>query len=445
MHHINDRVTISGVEGDVTPQKLTVSYANNSTAAITVDSVGIFTSFENVAVAATNPGYIKIRDEIIKYTGTSGNTLTGITRQQDSTLAKNYIVGDLVTKYELSGVSLRRINLTHNFSDVTDSNPFTLDSYKVKLDMGANGIGRSTTTAASFPPRLFLDQSKSTGGVNIKATQNMPFQLITPIVQNVTVPGTNLSATIKTVSGTSINDGSGSGADIPFTVQEVEDVALNEINYLNSPRIIASRVNETNNSSITVLPGDRSFNMSLNLNSDNTLLSPVIDTERITAVLTSNRIDKLVSNFATDSRVDTLEDDPSSTQYISKENILETSATSIKIIVDAHVNDYSDVRAFYAISQTPGTDPIFVPFPGFENLNERGQIISVENSNGKPDVLVPSSQIRGFHPDDLQYKELTFTANDLQAFKSFRIKFVMTSTNQAYVPRIASLKVIALA
>ena len=198
-------------------------------------------------------------------------------------------------------------------------------------------------------------------------------------------------------------------------------------------------------SSITVLPGDRSFNMSLNLNSDNTLLSPVIDTERITAVLTSNRIDKLVSNFATDSRVDTLEDDPSSTQYISKENILETSATSIKIIVDAHVNDYSDVRAFYAISQTPGTDPIFVPFPGFENLNERGQIISVENSNGKPDVLVPSSQIRGFHPDDLQYKELTFTANDLQAFKSFRIKFVMTSTNQAYVPRIASLKVIALA
>ena len=109
------------------------------------------------------------------------------------------------------------------------------------------------------------------------------------------------------------------------------------------------------------------------------------------------------------------------------------------------MNDYSDVRAFYAISQTPGTDPIFVPFPGFENLNERGQIISVENSNGKPDVLVPSSQIRGFHPDDLQYKELTFTANDLQAFKSFRIKFVMTSTNQAYVPRIASLKVIALA
>ena len=445
MHHINDKVTISGVESDITPQKLTIAYANNSTDAITVDSIGIFENFENVAVAATNPGYIKIRDEIIKYTGTSGNTLTGITRQQDSTLAKNYIVGDLVSKYELNGVSLRRINLTHNFSDVTDSNPITLDSYKIKLDMGANGIGRSTTTAASFPPRLFSNQSKSTGGVNIKATQNMPFQLITPIVQNVTVPGTTLSAQIKTVSGTSINDGSGTGADIPFTVQETEDVALNEINYLNSARIIASRVNETNNSTITVLPGDRSFNMSLTLNTDNTLVSPIIDTERITAVLTSNRIDKLVSNFATDSRVNTLEDDPSSTQYISKENVLETSATSIKVIVDAHVNDYSDIRAFFAVNKNPGDEPIFVPFPGFENLNEKGQIISVENSNGKPDSFVPTSEIRGFHPDDLQYKELTFTADDLQAFKSFRIKFVMTSTNQAYVPRIASLKVIALA
>ena len=51
MHHINDRVTISEYLGnDVTPQKLTVSYANNSTAAITVDRVGIFTSFEKFAV-----------------------------------------------------------------------------------------------------------------------------------------------------------------------------------------------------------------------------------------------------------------------------------------------------------------------------------------------------------------------------------------------------------
>ena len=55
-----------------------------------------FSTFENVGVAATKPGYIKIKDEIIKYTGFSGDTLTGITRQQDSTLGQNYVTGDLV-------------------------------------------------------------------------------------------------------------------------------------------------------------------------------------------------------------------------------------------------------------------------------------------------------------------------------------------------------------
>ena len=86
---------------------------------------------------------------------------------------------------------------------VTTANPITLDSYKIKLDMGANGIGRSTTTVTDYPPRLFSKNTKSGGGVNIHATQNMSFELITPVVQNVTVSGTTIDATLKTVSGTS--------------------------------------------------------------------------------------------------------------------------------------------------------------------------------------------------------------------------------------------------
>ena len=49
---------------------------------------------------------------------------------------------------------------------------------------------------------------------------------------------------MTTISGTSINDGSGTGTDLPFVVQETEGIALNNSNYLTSPRIIASRVNE---------------------------------------------------------------------------------------------------------------------------------------------------------------------------------------------------------
>ena len=442
MHHQINRVTISGVESDVPTTKLTAPYANNSTANISVASTSEFSTFENVGVAATNPGYLKIKNEIIKYTGFSGDTLTGITRQQDSTLAQNYVTGDLVSKYEFGGVSLRRINLTHNLANVTDSNPITLDSYKIKLDMGANGIGR--TSAESYP-LLKLKETKSGGGTVIHATQNMPFEIITPMIQNTTVSGTSLSGEIKTVSGSSVNTGSGQGSDTPFVVQSVESVGINKINYLNSPRIIASRVNETNNSSITVLPGDRSFNMKLNLNSNDPRISPTIDTERISAILTSNRIDKLISDFTTDNRVDSLENDPSAFQYVSKENTLETSSTSLKIILDAHINEYTDIRAFYAISENQGFDPIFVPFPGFDNLNEKEQIISIDKSDGRTDVFTPPSEASGFVTKDLQFKELTFSVKDLPSFKSFRIKFVMTSTNQAYVPRVSNLKVIALA
>ena len=448
MYHEQNLVTLSDVASDIIPTKLSVPYNNSSTDPITVDSVGILTTFENVAIAATNPGYIKIKNEIIKYTGVSAfsgqATLTGVTRAQDSTSTQNYVKGDLIQKYELGGVSLRRINRTHDFREVSETNPITLDSYKIKVDMGEQGIGRSTSTVTSYPA-LFLNQTKSTGGFDIHATQNMPFEVITPMIQNMTVSGTAVDASIRTVSGTSINDGSGEGTDVPFINQGDENIAINEINYLNSPRVIASRVNELNTSTLTVLPGDRSFNMTLNLSSSDNTLSPVIDSQRMNAILTTNRIDRVVSDVTQDSRVDTLLGDPSAATYISKENTLETSATSIKIIVDAHVNKFTDIRAFYAVSESEGFEPIFVPFPGFDNLDENGRVRTSDKSSGKSDALVPVSDPTGFVPEELQYREYTFTANELPSFKSFRIKFMMTSTNQAHVPRLTSLKVIATA
>ena len=54
---------------------------------MTVTAVGIFTSFENIPVTSSNPGYIKLGNEIIKYTGvtTTTSTLNNITRSIDDT------------------------------------------------------------------------------------------------------------------------------------------------------------------------------------------------------------------------------------------------------------------------------------------------------------------------------------------------------------------------
>jgi hypothetical protein len=442
MHHETNKVIISDIEPDVQPTKLSVAYDSASSADISIDDNSEFGSFESVGVGTTNAGYLIIGDEIVSYTETSANTLGGIVRKIDGTSARNYPAGTAVYKYELGGVSLRRINKEHSLSDVTTSNPISFDSYNVKVDMGTSGIAR--TTGESFPI-LYFNQTKSTGGFEVKATQNMQYEIITPQIQNLTLPGTNINATLKSISGTSLNDGSGTGADLPFVVQDVEALALNTSNYLTSPRIIASRINETSNASTQELPGDRSLNISLELTTQNEFVSPVIDTQRMSAILTSNRVDSPISNYAIDNRVNSITEDPTSCQYVSKENTLENPASSLKIVLDAHINNYSDIRAFYAISESSNFDPIFVPFPGFDNLNDRSEIIALEDSNGKSDTFNAVSDVSGFASQDLDFREYTFTADDLPSFKSFRIKILLTSSDQTYPPRMKDLRVIATA
>jgi hypothetical protein len=78
-------------------------------------------------------------------------------------------------------------------------------------------------------------------------------------------------------------------------------------------------------------------------------------------------------------------------------------------------------------------------------LDQRGQIIDFENSDGLSDKFISPSNSVGFISPDLEYREYTFTADQLSQFRSYRIKLVVTSTNQVYVPRVRNLRVIALA
>ena len=77
--------------------------------------------------------------------------------------------------------------------------------------------------------------------------------------------------------------------------------------------------------------------------------------------------------------------------------------------------------------------------------DEGDKYFDFENSDGLPDKFISSSNSIGFISQDLEYREYTFTADQLSQFRSYRIKLVMTSTNQVYVPRVRNLRVIALA
>ena len=426
MNFADNRVVISDVESDVLPVKLTAALDASSTAPITVDATTGFDTFENVGVGTTNLGYLKIGEEIVSYESASGNTITITQRGIDSTVAKNYLSGTKVSKYELGNVSLRRINKTHNLNDVTAASPRTFDTYKVKLDMGASGVGRST--GESFPI-LYMGETKSTGGSNIKATQNIPFEILTPQIQHVTVRGTNIDAEVRTVSGASI-----SGTEIPYIDQGFEAISISRSNYFSTPRIIASKVNE--DAKLTTLPGNKSMTMRLNFGTTDSRVSPVIDTQRMSVIYTSNRVDSVISNYVTDSRVNGIDTDPTAFQYLSKEITLENPATSLKIIVDVYKDRDADIRGFFAIADHQNFNPIYEAFPGFNNINERGQIIDVASNDGSSDTFVAPAE---------DFREHTFTIDELPSYNSYRIKLLLTSTNQANPPKIRNLRVIALA
>ena len=437
MHSLTNDAIISKVESDIPPATLTSEYLSTSTDSIAI-SPGFttsFSTFENVGVGTTNLGYVLIDDEIISYSGVGNNILTGITRGVDSTTPLTHSVNSLVYKYELGGVSLRRINKRHDLQDATVSDPIGLDFYNIKIDMSSNGVDRTVGTST---PKLYLNSSKSTGGSNIKATQNIQFEVAKPIIQSVVHPETQLRGEIRTTSATSI-----SGSEISFLDRGFESLSLDENNYFSTPRLVASRINETEK--LVNNLGNKSLQVRLNLSTTDNRLTPSIDLDRVGMILASNRVNNVVTDFITDSRVSTITDDPSAFLYATKPISLEIPATSIKLIVSAYINPYSDLRALYSILNDPNEDPIYYPFPGYSNRIESGQVINPANNDGTSDAFVPKNDTLGFDSNEITFKDYEFTIDNLESFRYFSIKLVGTSTNQSYPPRLRDLRVVATA
>jgi hypothetical protein len=439
MHSNASRVKISNVISDVNTTKLTSSYSNTSTSNIILQNAANFSTFENIAVSPTNPGYVLIGSEIVAYTGVSGNTLTGVVRSIDQSIASSYVAEEIVMKYELNGVSLRRINKTHILSAVTESDAIGLDYYKIKIDFTQAGNlqalpqGITNRSSGSTLGQLFFKETESNGGNLVKATQNIPFEIIRPIVEAKVYPTTKLTSQLRTITGKSI-----SGNEISYLDSGFSEINLTENNYFNSPRIVASKVNET--SLLTNFPGNKSLTMQIQLNSSNSYVSPTIDLQRVALSFTTNRVNDVVSSFETDSRVATNENDPSAFIYVSELNQLDLPANGLKVYITAHINIFSEIRCLYSISNNPNDPLVYYPFPGYNNPNN-----DISKNTGLYDTNLLKEDRVGFKPNEISYKEYTFTANSLAPFRYYSIKLVGTSTNQAYPPRIDDLRVIALA
>ena len=393
MHASTNKLRVYNVQSDVKETTLTAAI-DDDTAIIKVADGTNFTTFEGTAVGAGHTGYLKIDGEIISYNTISGNDITIASRVVDSSQKSNHAQYSNVFKYEFNSVSLLKINKEHNI----DPREKTFDSYHVKI----------ADTSKTF------GITKSGGGDNVQVSQNIPFEYINPQFNLVSPSGTSISARVKTTSGTSISGNEASFQDLGF-----ENITLNKLNRLDSPRMIASKINESG-----LLGGNKSFALELLMQTSNPDVSPMVDLDTANVIAVSNLINDKVTDYEIDSRVKISGSDPNSALYVTRKIDLEFASNSLFVQFDAHREADADIRVFYKLFRKDGNDAaqVYVPF----------------NTDGSPDKVVnPNETENGF-------SEYKFTAENTPQFNGFMIKVIMSSTNQAHAPRIKNFRSIAL-
>ena len=159
----------------------------------------------------------------------------------------------------------------------------------------------------------------------------MQFEILHPNVQIFTPGETTIDANARTISATSIGAYENEISQPSFEDMGFESVVLNENNYFDSPRMVASRVNEE--AFLADLPGSRSLTLELNLSTKHKDLSPVVDITRVNAILSTNRINNPVKDFASNGDIMNSFTEPHSAVYLTRTIRLEQPATSIKLML----------------------------------------------------------------------------------------------------------------
>jgi hypothetical protein len=440
MYSNTNQLTLKNVQSSTSPVVLISELLAEN---ITSISIGVgdttnFATFEGISVSPTNPGYVKINNEIVSYSNVSASgvlTIVSGGRGIDSTIVSTHPINSLMYKYELNGVSLRRINKTHDISDLN----IGLDGYYLEIDTSANGNGTNRSADGSFTgaPQLSFTSQQTTGGSGVLATENIQFNALVP-TYDILTPGstTFVNANIRSVTGTSIGGDETSFLDLGF-----EPVQLGQLNNLNSTRIVCSKVNES--IKLTNLPRKKSFTTGITFSTKDKNLSPVLFTDIAFTEFYSNRINSPISDYASDGQVNSILYDPHVAAYVSKTISLSNPAKCLKVILSAYRHESSDFRVLYSLDRADSSEisQAFELFPGYDYatyIGNDGYLISDPSKNtGRPDVKV-SSSLNG------EFREYEFTADNLDLFVGYRIKIVMSGTNQAYVPRIKQLRTLAV-
>ena len=327
MHSAANNVIVEGVVSEVSDTALTASISSTDTSVAVGDATAFHKIINGAAIGTTNVGYIKINDEVMSYSAISGDnkTITVYERGLDGTTAVSHADESVVQCYNLDGIPLTEINKTH-----TGLGNTTLDYYEL-----------STSSIA----RLGI----LGGGTNIFATQNIQYSTLVPSVQRMLLPKTDITARVNTISGTSINDGI-TLSQASFANDGVfSDVILGQDNDFYAPSLICSAINESSE-----LSGAKSFRLDLTMTSEKNTISPVIDVDRMSATLVSNRI----NNPSNPNTAKQAVGDEHEAVYITRVADLTNPSGSIKLYYTGYRPPNSEIKVLYRVRPIGSSTPI---------------------------------------------------------------------------------------
>ena len=304
---------------------------------------------------------------------------------------------------------------------------------------GSDVFGEDRSLDDGTNPLLSFNSEKSCGGSNGYASENIIYDTIIPFYDAIIPePSTEITAQVRTITGTSCN-----GTEVSFTDLGYESVQINQPNKLESIRMITSKINS--DEYLDALPRNKSQITALSLKSNNYNLSPMIFLDSTFTEYQNCRLNNPITDYIGDGRVNQLVGDPHAAIYVSKTIRLSQPSNSLRVILTAYKHASSDFRVLYSLIKPQSNEslPSFNLFPGYQNLNSDNNldgyldVIDENKNSGLSDTIVPSSL-------ENQFLEYQYTAPNVGPFIGFTIKIVMSGTRQDKYPRFKDIRAIAL-
>ena len=163
------------------------------------------------------------------------------------------------------------INTTHDMGgmDVNVTSLRENDKYYLQIPRtGRQHLeNRDTSTLDN---QLSFASEEFVGGDNAFSSQNLQYNVVVPEFSVITPGNTTINSALRSISGTSSG-----GSEISFQDQGYEDVQVNAINRLSTPRLLASQINETKR--LDSLPNNKSTTLAVVFNSNKLHVSPMLD------------------------------------------------------------------------------------------------------------------------------------------------------------------------